>query len=181
MFGNMKKILLWVILVSGVMSESCSSSEMPFKDEKSSVGFVFNIGKGTIKENEAIQIISTVPDKYSTQKEAANVVKNLVIAASCTSGFMADLHQAYLAKELAIADKFTHEGSKNFKLSYLLYLSQLSENEAGLCSNPNTDIVENIINRLSSAINGDKEKSQKLLKNFYSILKDTNLDSFVPE
>jgi hypothetical protein len=104
--------------------------------------------------------------------QKVDLIKNLYLAHCYGSCFMEDFRAACSNKMIEIAQSYDGvSGSTNFKIAYLLYLSQINEQENEVAIDATDDVVETVINRLDGAVNQDKENAQRCLRRFYRVLK----------
>jgi hypothetical protein len=170
------KVFLKLFSVGVLMGVGCSANGNPLLGlEGAAIALGNNVSDGKISDhngwNEWFHKIDVA--RLDDQRRI-NIVRNLYLAYCYSSSFMEDFRVACLSKMIEIAQSYNGvEGSVNFKIAYLLYLSQV--NEKGLIQNANIDVVETVINRLAGAVNGDKANAGQCLRKFNEFLKRSHL------
>ena len=200
MFGNMKKILLGIMLIGGIMNGSCAESDdiKPFLN----AGDVYScMDSLETRSDEALNSIDIIKQRIEATKtfflssdlsliratgiavpdfarfvpgEAEWRRSKLVEALSGVQGCFSDLEilpfcTSEIVKLCSLPETdLTKVKDKNFRCARYLLMSQCSEyNEAGniydLRIDCNTSVISAAVSTLQSAVNGDKEKSLRLL------------------
>jgi len=117
-------------------------------------------------------ILSFKKIKYCSEKEAIELIKNLVLASTHVSPERFDF-QTYLGEALLHLTKFIkiNKRSKNFKIMYALYKSQVKKDEKHFKKHVNMEVIECIASRISAMVNKDKEHSEPIIKNLHILIK----------
>ncbi|MDR1366447.1 MAG: hypothetical protein LBJ13_00875 [Puniceicoccales bacterium] len=173
-------VKIFLIFSMGVlMGGNCLASENPLiGSDEAAIGFGNNVADGKIDQyNSYFEEIN--PGDLQNDRQKANAMKNLYLAYYHAGEFVEDFRVACLGKMLEVAQSYDQmEGSVNFKIAHLLYLSQVNESQNQLAENAKTEIVEAVINKLSGAVNGDKELANRTLASFNEILKSSRLSIY---
>ncbi|MDR2371995.1 MAG: hypothetical protein LBD60_02500 [Puniceicoccales bacterium] len=156
------------------MSGSYLASGNPLlMSEEEAIALGNNVSDGKIPEHDSFFSGINVSELNDRQK--VDAVKNLYLAHYYASSFMEDFRVACLSKMIEIAQSYDKvKGSVNFKIAYLLYLSQIGP-DGSLKSDANVDVVEAVINRLAGAVNGDRDNARECLGRFNEVLKHSRL------
>lgn len=165
------KVFLKLFSVGVLMSGSHLANGNPLlESEKEAIAFGNNVSDGKIPEHDGF--FSEIDATRLNDQQRIDIVRNLYLAYCYSSSFMEDFRVACLNKMIEIAQNYDKvKGSVNFKIAYLLYLSQVNEDENGLIPNANVDVVEAVINKLAGAVNGDKRNAEQCLRGFNEVLK----------
>jgi hypothetical protein len=181
-----KGLVCLMFLSGGCMgSSSSSSSSTPiFDSEDLSVKFGSDISSGTISlANDIKKPFDKISNLSNLDvKQKSELMKNIYLAYYYAGEAMVSFRSVCLTKMLEIAASCPKADTESvdYKLSELLCFSQISDDRKTLSSLARAEIVENVINRLSKAVNGDKAPAQNLLKSFYSSLQGTEFSDYVP-
>jgi hypothetical protein len=164
------KVFLKLFSVGVLMSVGCLANGNPLLGlEEGAIAFGNNVSDGKMPEHGDVFRGINVSELNDQQK--INVVKNIYLAYCYASSFVEDFRVACLNKMIEIAQSYGGvEGSPNFKIAYLLYLSQI-EPDGSLKRDANVDVVEAVINKLAGAVNGDKRDAEQCLRRFNEVLK----------
>lgn len=172
-------IMFTLVLESILASESC-----PLFNEKRSIDLGKKVASGNLIATKMVTKVNEIQTKdLDNLREKSEFVKNLYLAYYYSGEMMSSFRSACLLKMLEVSatctDIFKTE-SPDYALSVLLYYSQVSDKEDRLLDSANVTIIETVINRLSSAVNGDKKASEEYLQKFYKLLEGTNFSAYVP-
>ena len=182
MFGRVLGLVCVVFMGVNCMANASGTTMFILYNEEASIKLGADVSKGTVSSAEDIskpfKEIADVANLTTGQRSV--LMKNIYLASLYAGEPMTDFRTQCLSAMLEIAKNETNlPGSNNYKIAQLLYSSQTDGTD--MYSFACTDVVENVINRLSSAVNGDKELALGLLQKFYGILsKDERFKCYVP-
>ncbi|MDR1488253.1 MAG: hypothetical protein LBI26_00700 [Holosporales bacterium] len=174
--------LICIVFIGASCIVNASGTTAIFFTQESSVKFGVEVSSGAISSiadmEKPFGEISNLSSLSTAQK--STLTQNIYLAYLFAGESMTDFRTLCLSNMITIAKSDTSLfGSDNYKITQLLYASQTDG--TNIYKSARTDVVENVINRLSSAVNGDKELAQKLLQKFYGILsKDDRFKCYVP-
>jgi hypothetical protein len=186
MIGKVLKIAACTISFGAccMVVGTCYASDLTEKllNEDTSIQLGKSVSAGQLNsETLAKSLITKNFLSLDSLRKKSDAIKNIYLSYYYAGEAMASFRNACLAKMLDIAGNLRDiDATVDYKLSYLLYFSQVSNNQNKLLESARVEIVETIINRLSAIANGDKDKSQSLLKQFYKLLMNTKFGDFVP-
>jgi hypothetical protein len=147
------------------------------ESEEDVVTFGSDVSDGKIPQYS--DFVRAIEVSRLDDRQKVSIVKNLYLAYCYAGSFMEDFRVACLNKIIEIAQSYDKvEGSANFKVAYLLYLSQLNETRNGLKSESKIEIVEAVINKFAGAVNGDEAMAKTCLKKFNEFLRRSPLSIY---
>lgn len=136
--------------------------------------FGIDVKSGCIAESRMEEPLSEIKKIKGLQneQEAITIIKNLSIAAYYVPTERTDFQSIYNQTLLHIAKFISTEGNPNFKILYALYKSQVKDDESKFKETACSEIIENMIGRFDSLVNGDVSSATHLKENFYKLLKE---------
>lgn len=127
-------------------------------------------GDAMIAPLSAVKNMSTI-----SNGDAVTIIRNLSIAAYYVPTERTDF-QSLCGEALLHAAKYIttpNGGSPNFKILYALYVSQV-DSLAKFNNDVRVDIIENMIGRFDSLVNGDVKLASDMRSTFYGLLKKSS-------